>query len=55
MSKILTLIKNNAIDIALKSIAEKVLYNERITNEAGLLLFEKSSLSFVDVLANYVR
>ncbi len=39
----------------LKIIAEKVFNNERITNEEGLLLFEKGSLSFVGTLANYIR
>ncbi len=39
----------------LQIIAEKVLSKERKTNEEGLLLFEKGSLSFVGTLANYIR
>ena len=39
----------------LKNIAEKVFNNERITDEEGLLLFEKASLPFLGSLANHVR
>ena len=39
----------------LKQIADKVKSGERITDEEGLLLFEKASLGFVGSLANYVR
>ncbi len=39
----------------LKQIAEKVKAAERITDEEGLLLFEKASPGFVGSLANYVR
>jgi aminodeoxyfutalosine synthase len=39
----------------LQDIAEKVLANERITDEEGLTLFEKGSLSFLGSLANHVR
>lgn len=42
-------------DSALKRIADKVYNNERITEEEGILLFEKGELSFVGALANYVR
>jgi len=42
-------------DKALRSIAEKVKNNERITDEEGLLLFEKGSLPFVGALANFIR
>lgn len=42
-------------DKALRSIAEKVKNNERITDEEGLLLFEKGSLPFVGTLANFIR
>lgn len=40
---------------ALKTVGEKVLNGERLTEEDGLLLFEKGSLSFVGALANFVR
>jgi aminodeoxyfutalosine synthase len=42
-------------DKALQSIAEKVYNNQRISEEEGLLLFEKADLPFVGALANYVR
>ena len=54
---------NNAIDTLirftddkdLKNIAEKVKLQQRITDEQGILLFEKGSLAFVGVLANFIR
>lgn len=39
----------------LRYIAEKVLAGKRITDEEGLILFEKGSLSFLGSLANHVR
>jgi aminodeoxyfutalosine synthase len=42
-------------DTALQTIADKIYNNQRITEEDGLLLFEKASLPFVGSLANYVR
>jgi len=39
----------------LRNIAEKVFAGERITDEEGLLLFEKGSLPFLGSLANHVR
>ena len=40
---------------ALQSIADKVYNGERLTEEDGLLLFERGSLPFVGSLANYVK
>ena len=47
----------DTIDISpdLQQIAEKVKAGERITDEEGLLLFEKASLGFVGSLANEIR
>jgi len=42
-------------DSDLRNIAEKVYRQERITEEEGLLLFEKADLNFVGALANHVR
>jgi len=42
-------------DKDLRSIAEKVKQGKRITDEEGILLFEKGSLSFVGALANFIR
>jgi aminodeoxyfutalosine synthase len=39
----------------LRRIGEKVLNNERISFDDGVLLFEKASLSFVGALANRIR
>lgn len=42
-------------DKDLKRIAEKVKQQQRITDEEGLVLFEKGSLGFVGALANFIR
>jgi aminodeoxyfutalosine synthase len=39
----------------LKTIAEKVLHNQRITFDEGVLLYEKGELGYLGVLANYIR
>src|SRR5579875_1789019 len=39
----------------LKKVGEKIINGTRLTDEDGLLLFEKGSLSYVGALANYVR
>jgi aminodeoxyfutalosine synthase len=39
----------------LKNIAEKVLHNQRITFDEGVLLYEKAELGYLGVLANYIR
>jgi len=38
-----------------KKIAEKITNDERITDEEGLLLFEKASLGLTAMFANYIR
>ena len=45
----------SSLDRDLRAIADKVRHAERITDEDGLLLFEKGSLSFVGSLANSIR
>jgi aminodeoxyfutalosine synthase len=42
-------------DSELSTIADKIRKKERITDEEGLLLFEKGSLAFVGSLANSIR
>jgi aminodeoxyfutalosine synthase len=42
-------------DKALQQIAQKVQQQQRITDEEGILLFEKGSLGFVGALANFIR
>ena len=45
----------NSLPKDLSSIQEKVYDGERITEEEGLMLFEKGSLPFLGSLANYIR
>jgi aminodeoxyfutalosine synthase len=42
-------------DTALKAIAQKVKLQQRITDEEGVILFERGSLPFVGALANFIR
>ncbi len=42
-------------DPALRAIGEKVIKQERITPEEGILLFERAGLPFAGALANFVR
>jgi aminodeoxyfutalosine synthase len=42
-------------DKDLKVIAEKVKTGKRITDEEGIILFERGSLAFVGALANFIR
>lgn len=45
---------DSSIDKGLLKIADKVKNNERLTEEEGVLLFEKGPLGFVGALANHV-
>lgn len=49
------ILQQTSLDKELSLIAKKVLAQERLTPEEGVLLFEKGSLSFVGALANHVR
>lgn len=49
------LLQNPALLPELKSIGEKIINKERLSEEDGVLLFEKASLPFVGALANFVR
>ncbi|MEB0261835.1 MULTISPECIES: aminofutalosine synthase MqnE [unclassified Mucilaginibacter] len=51
----LVLLNNPQLLPALKQIAEKVLHNQRITFDEGVLLYEKAELGYLGVLANYIR
>ena len=55
MIKTVDTILANEQDTELTRIAEKVINQQRITKEDGLLLFERGSLSFLGALANRVR
>lgn len=49
------LIQNPHLDEDLRKIARKVLLQERITFDEGVLLYEKGDLAYLGVLANFVR
>ncbi|HEY4334380.1 MAG TPA: aminofutalosine synthase MqnE [Puia sp.] len=49
------LIQAKTTDKELRRIGEKIVAQERITPEEGLLLFEKGTLPYLGALANYVR
>ena len=53
--KIEAILQDTGLSAPLKSIAEKVFKEERITEEEGLHLYEKASLSYLGALANYIR
>ncbi len=50
-----TLLKFGDLDPELRQIGRKVVAEERITPEEGLLLFERGDLNFVGALANLIR
>ncbi len=52
---LLILLQNPHLHADLKHIAEKVLSNERITFDEGVLLYETGELGYLGVLANYIR
>ena len=55
MSTSIDILINSTTDTDLKQIAQKVKNKERITDEEGILLFEKGDLPFVGALANFIR
>ncbi len=54
MSSILNIIDNTK-DTDLKHIADKIIDNERLSFDDGVMLFEKGSLAYLGALANFVR
>ncbi|HTB52280.1 MAG TPA: aminofutalosine synthase MqnE [Ferruginibacter sp.] len=55
MSVSIDILITSTNDKNLKGIAEKVKLGKRITDEEGIILFERGSLSFVGALANFIR
>lgn len=53
--KLAILLQNPNLDPELKQIAQKVAQGERINFEEGVILYEKGELSYLGVLANYIR
>jgi aminodeoxyfutalosine synthase len=49
------ILQQTHLDKNLLSIAEKIQHEQRLTEEEGVLLFEKGELGFVGALANHVR
>ena len=54
-SNLQLLLQNPDLPADLKHIAEKVLNNERITFDEGVILYEQGDLGYLGVLANYIR
>lgn len=50
-----TILRDPTLDNDLRSIAEKVVNQERITDDEGVKLYEKASLGFAGALANLIR
>jgi aminodeoxyfutalosine synthase len=49
------LLQNPDLSADLKHIAEKVLNNQRITFDEGVVMYEQGDLGYLGVLANYIR
>jgi aminodeoxyfutalosine synthase len=54
-SELHTFLSGTNQEPGLKKIGEKVIAKERISDEDGLLLFERASLAFSGLLANHIR
>ncbi|MCB0701049.1 MAG: aminofutalosine synthase MqnE, partial [Chitinophagaceae bacterium] len=48
-------LKQSSLDKQLINIADKVINKERLTEEEGVLLFEKGEVGYVGALANHIR
>ncbi len=55
MTSDIQIIIDHTKDTQLKDIAQKVKEGQRITEQEGILLFEKAELGFLGSLANYIR
>ena len=55
MSHILDILISTTTDEGLKKIAEKVKLSQRISDDEGIMLFERADLAFVGTLANFIR
>ncbi len=54
-TKLQYLIQDPDLDSDLRTIAQKIAQNERISFEEGVMLYEKAELAYLGVLANYIR
>lgn len=55
LSGLTAIVSGNSLSPDMKKIAEKVLNNERISFDEGVLLYEKGELGFLGSLANFVK
>ncbi len=55
VGKIEHFIEDKQLSPNLRTIARKVFQNERITPEEGLLLYQEGELSYLGILANFIR
>ncbi len=55
MTELQLLIDDSTLSDALRRIAEKVSQQQRITTDEALALYDEASLSYLGVLANYIR
>ena len=55
MNSSIDILIDSTSDKELKTIAEKVKHQQRITDTEGIALFEKASLPFIGALANFIR
>ncbi len=53
--KLIFLLENKELDDRLKTIATKVYHDERISEEEGVILYERGELGYLGVLANFIR
>ena len=54
-TKLQYLIQDPDLDSDLRTIVQKIAQNERISFDEGVILYEKAELSYLGVLANYIR
>ncbi len=55
MQAVKTLLMHTKLDASLVQIAEKIIAQQRITEEEGITLFEKGTIDFLGTLANAIR
>ncbi|MEL6988108.1 MAG: aminofutalosine synthase MqnE [Bacteroidota bacterium] len=55
LTRLDNVLKDASISNNLKEIASKVKANERLNSEEGLTLYKEANLSFLGILANYIR
>ena len=54
-NELMSLLEDSVTSMEFKTIAQKVFDDQRITEAEGLYLFENATLSYLGILANYIR